>query len=192
METRENIWTRRSIRNYLDKDVSVEDLQEILEAGTWAPSGVNLQPWYFVAIHSKEQLAKMETIMARVSDRLEPSLRARFANAPTVVDETLDFVRTLGGAPVYILAFWLKLDYENAADMINLSIGAALENILLAAHDKGIGTCWLTAPVETKVGDELRDMFAPGKGGLVAMVTMGYPAKEGKAPKRKDGRFVII
>lgn len=192
METRENILSRRSIRNYLSEPVSKEDLQEILEAGTWAPSALNLQPWYFVAIQSKEELAKMSEIMERVADRLEPSLKARFANAPAVVDETTTFIRNLGGAPVYILAFQLKPDYENKADMINLSIGAALENILLAAHDKGLATCWLTAPVETLVGDELRDMFAPGKGSLVALVTLGYPAKEAKAPRRKEGRFTII
>lgn len=192
METRENILSRRSIRNYLPTPVSKEDLQEILEAGTWAPSAVNLQPWYFVAIQSKEELAKMSEIMERVANRLVPSLKARFANAPAVVDETTTFVRNLGGAPVYILAFQLKPDYENKADMINLSIGAALENILLAAHDKGLATCWLTAPVETLVGDELRDMFAPGKGSLVALVTLGYPAKEAKAPRRKEGRFTII
>ena len=192
METIKNIHTRRSIRNYSDQPVSKEELQEILEAGTWAPSGVNLQPWYFVALHSPEERAKMEEIMVRVSDRLEPSLKARFATAPSVVDETVTFVRSLGGAPVYILAFQLKPDYENAADMVNLSIGAALENILLSANDKGLGTCWLTAPVETQVGDELRDLFAPGKGSRVALVTLGYPEKEGKAPKRKDGRFVII
>lgn len=192
METRENILTRRSIRKYLDKPVSKEDLKEILEAGTWAPSGVNLQPWYFVAIHSKEQLEKMNEIMACVSERLEPSLKARFANAPAVIDETLTFVKSLGGAPVYILVFQLKPDYENKADMINLSIGAAIENILLAAHDKGLGTCWLTAPVETQVGDQLRDMFAPGKGSLIALVTLGYPEKKSRAPKRKDGRFTII
>ena len=192
METRENILSLRSIRNYLPTPVSKEDLQEILEAGTWAPSAVNLQPWYFVAIQSKEELAKMSEIMERVANRLEPSLKARFANAPAVVDETTTFVRNLGGAPVYILAFQLKPDYENKADMINLSIGAALENILLAAHDKGLATCWLTAPVETLVGDELRDMFAPGKGSLVALVTLGYPAKEAKAPRRKEGRFTII
>lgn len=192
METRENILSRRSIRNYLPTPVSKEDLQEILEAGTWAPSALNLQPWYFVAIQSKEELAKMSEIMERVADRLEPSLKARFANAPAVVDETTTFIRNLGGAPVYILAFQLKPDYENKADMINLSIGAALENILLAAHDKGLATCWLTAPVETLIGDELRDMFAPGKGSLVALVTLGYPAKEAKAPRRKEGRFTII
>ncbi|MBQ4347216.1 MAG: nitroreductase family protein [Firmicutes bacterium] len=192
MESIKNILSRRSVRKYLNKPVSEEDLREILEAGAWAPSALNLQPWYFVAIRTEEQRMRMYEILHRVADRLEPSLRARFAKAPAVVDETMEFIRDLGGAPVYILAFWLKPDYENEADMINLSIAAAMQNILLAAHDKGLGSCWLTAPVETKAGDELRDMFAPGKGSMVAMIAMGYPAQEPKAPKRKDGRYIIV
>lgn len=192
MNTYETIFSRRSIRAYLDKSVDPEDIKEILEAGMWAPSGVNLQPWYFVAIQSKEKLAKLSEVMERVSEKIEPSLRARFSNAPAVVDETTQFIKKLGGAPVYILAFQLKPDYENAADMINLSIGAAIENMLLAARDKGLGTCWLTAPVEAEVGNELRDLFAPGKGSLVALITLGYPAKEARAPKRKDGRYIIV
>ncbi|WP_418462499.1 nitroreductase family protein [Frisingicoccus sp.] len=192
MNTYETILNRRSIRAYLDKPVAAEDLKEILEAGTWAPSGVNLQPWYLVAIQSKEKLALLGDVMERVSAKIEPSLKARFANAPAVVDETTQFIKKLGGAPVYILAFQLKPDYDNKADMINLSIGAALENILLAAREKGLGTCWLTAPVEAEVGNELRDLFAPGKGPLVALITLGYPAKEARAPKRKDGRYTIV
>ena len=151
MNTYETILNRRSIRAYLDKPVAAEDLKEILEAGTWAPSGVNLQPWYLVAIQSKEKLALLGDVMERVSAKIEPSLKARFANAPAVVDETTQFIKKLGGAPVYILAFHLKPDYDNKADMINLSIGAALENILLAAREKGLGTCWLTAPVEAEM-----------------------------------------
>ena len=73
-----------------------------------------------------------------------------------------------------------------------MSIGAAIENMLLAARDKALGTCWLTAPVEAEVGNELRDLFAPGKGPLVALITLGYPSKEARAPKRRDGRYTIV
>ena len=192
MNTIENIKTRRSIRNYLDKPISKEDLLDILEAGTWAPSAVNLQPWYFVAIQSKEELAKMSDVMQRVADGILPTLKTRFAAAPTVVDETYEFVRGLGNAPVYVLAFQLKPDYHQAGDSVNLSIGAAIENMLLAAHEKGIGSCWLTAPVEAGVSKEIQEMFALGHGELVALITFGYPAKEAVAPKRKEGRYRII
>ena len=61
------ILSRRSTRAYEDKPVSDEVLKELLEAGTWAPSAVNLQPWYFVAIKSKKQMKKLVEIMGIVS-----------------------------------------------------------------------------------------------------------------------------
>lgn len=192
MDTRDAILSRRSIRKYTDQSISREDLEEILEAAAWAPSAVNLQPWYFVALHSKEELAKMADVMQRVADGILPNLKSRFANTPTVVDETYEFVRGLGDAPIYILAFQLKPDYKVEADAVNLSIGAAIQNILLAAHNKGIGSCWLTAPIEAGVGRELGSIFAPDKGEMVALITLGYPAKVGKPPKRKEGRFSIL
>ena len=192
METLKTIYTRRSIRKYKDQPIRKEDLTEILEAAAWAPSAVNLQPWYFVAIQSKEELAKMADVMQRVADGILPNLKKRFATAPAVVDETYEFVRGLGDAPVYVLAFQLKKDYYLEGNSISLSIGAAIENMLLAAHEKGIGSCWLTAPIEAGVSQEIQEMFAPDHGELAALITLGYPANEPKATKRKDGRFVII
>lgn len=192
MELSHAIFSRRSIRSYEDKPVSEELLKELLEAGTWAPSAVNLQPWYFVAIQSKEQLQKLAEIMGIVSQKIEPNLKNRFAKHPAVVEETTRFIRQMGGAPVCILAFQYKPNYDKTDSSVIQSVAAAVENVLLAAVDKGLGGCWLTAPIEAAVGDELRDLFAPGKGPLVAMLTIGYPAQSPKTPARKDGRYIII
>ena len=72
------------------------------------------------------------------------------------------------------------------------SVAAAIENILLAATDRGLGSCWLTAPVETGMSEELRDTFAPDKGKLLAIVTLGYSDQTPKTPARKAGRYTII
>lgn len=192
MTTKEAILSRRSVRAYEDRPIPLADLEEILELGTYAPSAVDLQPWYFMVIQSAEQMAKLREVMGRVSTLIEPVLQARFPQHPNVVVESTSFIRRLGGAPVCILAFQQKPEYEKTASTIIQSIAAATENILLAATDKGIGSCWLTAPLETGLGEELRETFAPGKGELVAMITLGYPAQEPKTPRRKDGRFAII
>ena len=55
MEFMDVVLSRRSIRRYLDRPILEEDLTEILQAGIYAPSAVDLQPWYFVVIKSKEQ-----------------------------------------------------------------------------------------------------------------------------------------
>lgn len=70
MEFREVIFGRRSIRKYTDEPVSNEDLQYILDCGLSAPSGVNFQPWYFVAIRSKEQMERLCQVMSDSSDKL--------------------------------------------------------------------------------------------------------------------------
>lgn len=192
MEIKEAILSRRSIRAYEDRPVSRADLEEILEAGMHAPSAVNYQPWYFVAIQSRAQMDRLLQVMGRVSQQVRPALEARFARHPEVAEESCAFIRQLGGAPVCILAFQYKPDYAKTESTIVQSVAAAIENILLAAADKGMGSCWLTAPVEAGAGAELRDAFAPGKGGMVALLTLGYPAKTPPAPARKEGRYTIL
>ncbi len=192
MECRDAILSRRSIRKYTDQAVSDEDLNYILEAALNAPSGTNLQPWYFVIIKNEEEKRKIIRLMEGVSDDMEPHLKERFPRHPDVVKTTLSFVRTLGNAPVLVLVFWYRPEYSKTAATIHQSIGAAIQNMLLAAKDRGLGSCWLTAPVETKNGDRLREAYAPEKGELAALITIGHPAEEPPAPKRKDGRYVII
>ena len=86
----------------------------------------------------------------------------------------------------------MKDEYEKTASTITQSVAAAIENMLLSATEKGLGSCWLTAPVEAGAGDQLREAFAPGKGELVALLTLGYPEVIPEMPKRKQGRYVIL
>ena len=115
METRKAILTRRSVRNYEDRPVPAELLEEILEAGMYAPSAVNYQPWYFVVVQSREAMEKLVALMGQVSVGIEPGLRERFPDHPEVVSETTGFVRKLGKAPVCILAFALALSLAPTA-----------------------------------------------------------------------------
>lgn len=193
MEFKQVVMSRRSVRSYLNKEIPREVLEEIVEAGVHAPSATNLQPWYFVIINSEEQRKKFAAVMSRVADAVEGNLRERFAKHPQIVNSTLHFLRSLGGAPTCVLAFCYKPDYPYAKEIVLQSVAAAIENMLLASVDHGVSGCWMTAPIEAMVGDELRDTFAPGKGQLVAAVTLGYPAGElPAAPPRKEGRYLFI
>lgn len=192
MNIMEIIQSRRSIRSYADRPIEEELLQEILKAGMYAPSAENSQPWYFVVIQSEEKMNALRNLMEQVSAGVLQRLKDQFPNHPEVVDETTRFIRAMGGAPVCVLAFWLKPDYDNVADNITQSIAAAIENMLLAARARGIGSCWLTAPSTAGMGEELQKMFAPDHGKLTAMITFGYPKRVGNAPRRKEGRYVIV
>ncbi|MDD2620141.1 MAG: nitroreductase family protein [Syntrophomonadaceae bacterium] len=191
METREAVFGRRSIRKYLDKPIEPEVLQYILEGAVMAPSAVNNQPWYFLAVQSQEQMEKLRGIFQEVSVNVKAALEKRFPNNPEVISETLGFLTGLGDAQVCVLVFLIKPseDYDIIAVQ---STSAAIENLCLMAFDRGIGSCWMTAPLTVKYGDVLRREFAPEKGKFIAAVTLGYPAVSPQAPKRKQGRFDII
>lgn len=191
METRECLLTRRSVRKYKSEPLSDELLAEILEPALAAPSGVNLQPWHFVVIRSPGAMADLKEIMGRVVEKFNPVLRERFAKNPETIAETQSFLTSLGGAPVCVLAFLLKEDYPDKPGAIQ-SVSAAVENLLLAAWDRGIGSCWMSAPQRMGFGPELRDRFAPGKGEFVAAVTLGRPDQTPKMPPRREGRYTFI
>ena len=191
MNTMEALLTRRSIRRYKPDPIPEQDLREILAAGAAAPSAVNMQHWYFVAVQSPEAMQEIKDIMGGVVDKFRPVLEERFSRNPEQVGITNRFMSTLGGAPVCLLAFLLKPDYPDR-DGAMQSVSAALENLLLAAWDKGIGSCWLSAPQRMGFGPALRERFAPDKGEFVAMVTLGYPDQTPKMPPRRDGRYTIV
>ena len=192
MEIREAIYGRRSIRKYKSQALDQKDIIDLLEAGTMAPSAVNYQPWYFVAVQSPETLQEIKDIMQEAAATLDPILRERFPKHPQVVSDTKRFVGLLGDAPLCVLAFINKPDYKKSDSTLIQSVSAAIENMLLMAYDKGIGSCWLTAPLETGVDSALKDRFAPDKGDMVAMLTFGYPDQEPRMPKRKPERYEII
>lgn len=190
METRECLLTRRSVRKYKPDPISRELLEEILEAGLAAPSAINLQHWHFVAVQSPEAMNDLKAIMGQVAGKFTHILEERFRHNPEQVGITNTFLTTLGGAPVCLLAFFLKPDYPDR-DGAMQSVSAALENILLAAWDKGLGSCWLSAPQRIGYGPALQERFAPDKGEFVAAVTLGYPDQEPKMPPRRAGRYTI-
>ena len=72
MDTMEALLTRRSIRKYRPEPVPVEDLKEILAAGATAPSAVNMQHWYFVAVQDPAALEEVKAIMGGVVEKSPP------------------------------------------------------------------------------------------------------------------------
>ena len=90
-----------------------------------------------------------------------------------------------------LLVFMLKPDYPDR-DGAMQSVSAAIENVLLAAWAKGIGSCWLSAPQRMGFGPAFQRRFAPDKGEFVAAVTLGYPDQQPKMPPRRAGRYLIV
>ncbi len=191
MELMKAIYERRSIRKYTAEEIPLDALKQILEAGVMAPSGMNLQHWHFVMVRDPEMMEKCQEIMIRVSDIFRPALEKRFTRNPHIVQETGEFLTTLGGAKVMLFAFLSKKEFNDSIPAVS-GVCAAIQNMLLAAWDMGIGSCWLTAPVAAKLDHEYEELLAPDKGKFVGCVTFGYPDEMPVAPPRREGKYEII
>lgn len=192
METYDAIEQRRSIRRFSDKKVAPEVLERLLSAACWAPSAQNLQPWYLVALTGDKAIERFNRINAQCLADLQKELEERFVGNESVVSSTMAFMKTLGGAPAVVLGFLQKPDYGDVQLDAQLSVGAATQNLLLAAQSEGLGACWIGGP--RRVADSLGTEFAPGKGELVTVVVLGYPCSDESARpiRRKDGRWTIV
>ena len=113
MTAMECLMTRRSIRKYKSDPIPREVLEEILAAACCAPSAINMQHWYFVVIQSPDRMAEFREVMRRVMVAFHPVLEDRFQKHPETIQETESFLVSLGGAPVVVLAFFLKDDYPD-------------------------------------------------------------------------------
>jgi len=191
MELMKVITGRRSVRKYRAESVPREVLEELLTAACWAPSAENTQPWYFVALTKPEEIQSLHAAMEEVAEEIRPHLEEQFPRHPRVVNETASFLRRLGGAPVYVLVFMQKDCSGALRDSMLESIAAAIQNLLLAAHEKGLGTCWVNAATIFGRGSALRERFAPEKGEFVSLITLGYSDQSPRTPSRKPDRWVI-
>lgn len=190
MELTEAIRKRRSVRRYREEAVPEEALRELLELACWAPSAENEQPWYFVALTSTAELQNLRKTMEQVAEDMKIHLEELLPKHPRIVGQTTDFLRKLGGAPVCILVF-LQKDYGELRDSMVESTAAAIQTLLLAAKERNLGTCWINAATHLGYGPILRELYAPDKGELVSIVTLGYAERTPIAASRKPDRFVI-
>jgi len=116
MEILDTIRSRRSIRQYSEEFPKDEEIEKILEAGRWAPSGLNNQPWRFL----------------RIVDKSKKDGLAAFTK----------YGKIIKGAPVALVVCMDVADSYNR-DKDLMAIGACIQNMLLEAHSLGLGACWL-------------------------------------------------
>lgn len=205
MNLMEAIRGRRSIRKFLQDSVSEEDLKEIVEAGILAPNAENAQMWKFIAVTNKEVLNEIgDAVYYKVDTIINACKRFDY----DAIAHHRYFLTFFRDAPALILAFAhpyesaldlaldklnLKLKIPMNIDVIQQSMGAAIQNISLAAHAKGYGTTWMYAPVIAykEVGQILN---VPEPWILTALLPIGRPAQNPKPRPRKsvDEVFSII
>ena len=191
------IHARRSIRRYLDRPVPPALIDQLLDAATWAPSAHNRQPWRFVVIETA-------AVKAQLADRLGERLKAdRWRDGDPLDLIERDVQRShdrILSAPIVIVVCLSLIDMDRYPDerrsalekiMAIQSVANAVQNLLLAAHDLGLGACWLCAPLFAP--DVVRKVLnLPGDWDAQALITLGYPADAGKSKGREDFRQKTI
>ena len=159
---------RRSVRKFKPDPVPEEELREILEAATCAPSAGNTQEWRFIVV--RDPGLKRELAAAAMEQRF-------LSEAPVVVVVCADLER-------------IRRAYgERGVNVYALQdTAAATQNLLLAAHAKGLGACWVGAFSEVQVREALGlgQMMRP-----LALVPLGYPAQTPSPRPRRPLEEVV-
>ncbi len=177
------VQSRRSIRRYQPRPIDRAVLEHILDLARWSPSAHNRQPWRFAVVESaamKEQLARA------MGSRLHQDLTADGAPAEVIEkDVSRSYARITGAAALICLCLTLQ-DMDTYPDsrrsfneylMAVQSTAMAGQNLLLAAHENGLGACWMCAPLFCpEVVQETLNL--PSDWQPQALITLGYPAEE--------------
>lgn len=167
----EIIRTRRSCRSYKSEQITDEQLNAVLEAGTYAPTSRGLQSPFIVAVQNEELLKRLAKMNAEVMG--------------VTTNPYYD-------APTYVLVF-VPADAPNGVQDASL----VLENMMLAAHAQGLGSCWIHREREmfaTEEGKELMKQWNLPEGLVgIGALALGYPDAEPTPVKpRKEGYVRVI
>lgn len=182
------IKNRRSIRKYQSKPIPQNLIEEILVATNWAPSAHNAQPWRFIILDDP-------AVKRALSKDMAQSWVADMSKDGVKIGKDVYEVRVerFASAPVAILAcstmdsMYKQPDAEREKverDLAMQSLGAAMQNLLLAAYAKGLGACWFCAPAFCKA--IVRGTLGiPKEVEPQALILMGYTSEEAPVPIRK-------
>jgi len=182
MNTLDAIAARRSIRTFKDKPIPDETLQAILTAAIQAPSGANRQPWRFTVVGEGKRAGMVRVMRDGVARR-----KARGEDVASI-ERTASAMEQ---APVTVFVYnpegmhpWLTRSADQMrTDVVDIqSIGAAIQNMLLAAQDLGIGSLWIGHVFNAY--EELGDWLGED-GQMIAAVSFGYADESPDARPRK-------
>ncbi len=200
MDIFDAIQGRKSIRRFKQTSVPDEDIKKILDAGRWAPSANNTQPWSFIVINDHRVLRSMAAAVREMIDRMIPFAENEkqaqrlaayksnyftfFENAPVVIAVCME---AYDAGTDRLLA---KMGYS-AEDIKRLrplpglqSVAAAIQNMLLAIHALGYGSCWMTGPLVAQ--EAFEKILGFGKEKFVAaLLPVGSPDEDPPSRNRK-------
>jgi F420 biosynthesis protein FbiB-like protein len=196
MDSPSAIEKRRMIRRYTGLPIDAATIEALLDAARHAPSPHNRQPWRFAVVRgaAKQRLAKA------MGDQLRADLLRDGLPADAIEQDAMRSYQRITGAQAGILACLSMQDMDTYPDarrneaehwMAGQAVAAAVQNILLRATELGLGACWMCAPLFcSRV--VVRALHLPEDWEPQALVTLGYPADEGRDRPRKPIEEICV
>jgi len=196
----EGLMTTRAMRRFTDEPVAEDDVRACLRAAVQAPSGGNIQPYQFLVVTDPDLRRAIGDLYLRAWERYEPAVAkvtppARDEDAARRqarnVAASDELARALAGVPVHVLVLMPKISMVVADDEGEMDVGPtyasvypAVQNFILAARSRGLGTVLTT--VYRVYEDEMRDLLEiPERYEVVALLPLGHPrGRWGVAPRR--------
>lgn len=177
MELVDCINNRRSIRHFYDVDPPITTVLDLIESAKLAPSAKNRQPWLFKIVRGEQK------------DHIAKLMRERFTypknNFNSSVNETSIVIEE---APILILVCRKYSEDWNVSDL--LSIGAAIEHILLTAENERLGSLWIR---DTYIAErDIMEYIGHEDLQLVSSVVIGYPKESPFQRPRKNLKDIIL
>lgn len=177
MDPIEWITTRRMCARVLETPPARHEIERLIEAAVCAPNHHLTQPWRFIVLSGKA-LDDLGEVMAA-------TVRAEHAGSPDVEQKVEQERVRPKRAPVIVTVIYVPSDHPKAIEMEDrYAVGAAVENMLLAAHSMGLGAFWRTGAASTDPGVReflgLRDEEE-----IAAFVYLGYPSRDPQPPPKR-------
>lgn len=185
MQVSEAIYGRRAVREYTNEPVEDAQVDAIIRAAIQAPSAMNRQPWSFCVVRNQQKLAlisdgaKAHMLRTTSAGLVSHHLEEMLGNAAFQI---------FYHAPVLILISAMEDGQWGAIDC-----ALAAQNLMLAAHDVGLGSCWIgfaEAWLDTREGKLMLDL--PENYTPVAPIIVGHPAHPTTAVARREPEIRFI
>lgn len=168
---------RRSCRSYKPDPVPKKIVDKILEAGTWAPSAMNQQPWKFIVITDKNLIMELSDRVKRVMLKNEVIIKiAKFVERFTSQKDLVFY-----DAPLLIFIVGEKGD-----EWMPLDTGLAAQNMFLYSYSEGLGSCWIGFSHQLNKDPEvLKKLKVPDNHQIYGAFIFGYPREPSHKKDRK-------
>ncbi|MCB2293844.1 nitroreductase [Clostridium algoriphilum] len=183
-ETLKNIRNRRSTRAFLPEQVNGADLTEIIDAGLYAPSATNKQPWHFTIIQRKDIIDRLSEAFKEIAMKSDNEYIRRFSDN--------EKFHVFYNAPTVVL-----VSGDESNDNASVDCGVAVENMLIAAESLEIGGCWvglISYLLNSEEGKKfVKELEIPEGFKQIHSFCLGYKKIEiTNAPARKENNVNYI